>query len=116
MSKDEWDAIRSLADDRRIVIKRADKGSCVFIWDRNDYLLEAEKQLKDKNVYRDVQYNVNVLKDLAEANNKMFSGLKKKEVSLLKNNLNILHMSTVKLLTLANFTFYLRSIRDFIMY
>ena len=78
MSKDEWDAIRSLADDRRIVIKRADKGSCVFIWDRNDYLLEAEKQLKDKNVYRDVQYNVNVLKDLAEANNKMFSGLRKR--------------------------------------
>ena len=31
MSKDEWDAIRSLADDRRIVIKRADKGSCVVI-------------------------------------------------------------------------------------
>ena len=78
MSKDEWDAIRSLADDRTIVIKRADKGSCVVIWDRNDYLLEAEKQLKDKKVSRDVEYNVNVLKDLAEASNKMFSGLRKR--------------------------------------
>ena len=48
LSKDEWDAIGSPADDRRIVIKRADKGSCVVIWDRNDYLLEVEKQLKDK--------------------------------------------------------------------
>ena len=27
LSKEEWDAIRSLADDRNIVIKRADKGS-----------------------------------------------------------------------------------------
>ena len=94
MSKDEWDAIRSLADGRRIVIKRADKGSCVVIWDRKDYLLEAEKQLKNKNVYRDVEYNVNVLKDLAEK----CSVVLEKEVSLLKNNLNILHMSTVKLL------------------
>ena len=94
MSKDEWDAIRSLADDRRIVIKRADKGSCVVIWDRKDYLLEAEKQLKNKNVYRDVEYNVNVLKDLAEK----CSVVLEKEVSLLKNNLNILHMSTAKLL------------------
>ena len=38
----------------------------------------AEKQLKDKNVYRDVEYNVNVLKDLAEASNKMLSGLRKR--------------------------------------
>ena len=43
MSKDEWDAVRSLADDRRIVIKRADKGSCVVIWYRNDYLLQGGK-------------------------------------------------------------------------
>ena len=76
MPKDEWDAVRSLADDRNIVIKRVDKGSCVVIWDRNDYLLEAEKQLRDKKVYRDVEYNVNILKDLAEASNEMFSGLR----------------------------------------
>ena len=78
MPKDEWDAVRSLADDRNIVIKRADKGSCVVIWDRNEYLLEAEKQLRDKKVYRDVEYNVNILKDLAEASNEMFSGLKRR--------------------------------------
>ena len=78
MPKDEWDVVRSLADDRNIVIKRADKGSCVVIWDRNDYLLKAEKQLRDKKVYRDVEYNVNILKDLAEASNEMFSGLKRR--------------------------------------
>ena len=47
MSREEWPAVRSLADDRSIVIKKADKGSCVVVWDRNDYLLEAERQLSD---------------------------------------------------------------------
>ena len=69
MPKDEWDVIRSLADDRNIVIQRADKDSCVVIWNRNDYLLEADKQLKDKKFYRDVEYNINSLKDLAETSN-----------------------------------------------
>ena len=69
MPKDEWDAIRSLADERNIVIKKADKGSCVVVWDRNDYLLETDKQLKDKKFYRDVEYNANILKDLAETSN-----------------------------------------------
>ena len=50
----------------------------MIIWNRNDYLLEADKQLKDKNVYRDVEYNVNILKDLAEASNEIFSGLKRR--------------------------------------
>ena len=31
LSKEEWDAIRSLANNRNIVIKRAEKGSCVVI-------------------------------------------------------------------------------------
>ena len=50
LSKEEWVAMRSFADDRSIVIKKADKGSCIVVWDRNDYLREAEKQLKDQNV------------------------------------------------------------------
>ena len=29
--KEEWDGIRSLVDDRNIVIKRVDKGSCAVI-------------------------------------------------------------------------------------
>ena len=33
----EWDAIRSLVDYGNIVIKRADKDSCMVIWDRNNY-------------------------------------------------------------------------------
>ena len=78
LSKEEWRAIRSLADDRSIVIKKADKGSCVVVWDRNDYVLEAEKQLSDPSVYRDVSNNENILPKLSEATNKMFSSLRRK--------------------------------------
>ena len=42
LSKEEWVAMRSFADDRSLVI-----GSCIAVWDRNYYLREAEKQLKD---------------------------------------------------------------------
>ena len=56
-SKEEWQAMRALADDRSIVRKKADKGSTVVVWDCNDYILEAEKQLSDANVYKDVSFN-----------------------------------------------------------
>ena len=34
-----------------IIIKKDDKGSGVVVWDREDYLKEAEKQLGDKEIY-----------------------------------------------------------------
>ena len=48
--------MRSQANDRNIVIKKADKGSCVVIWDRNDYIAEAEKQLSNKDVYKQISF------------------------------------------------------------
>ena len=72
LSREEWQAMRSLADDRSIVIKKADKGSSVAVWDRYDYIAEAEKQLKDQNVYKDVDFTEKILQDLAETSNKMF--------------------------------------------
>ena len=41
---EEWLAIRALADDRTIVIKRPHKEPCVVVWNRMDYLLEAKKK------------------------------------------------------------------------
>ena len=78
LSKKEWRAIRSLADDRSIVIKKADKGSYVVVWERNDYVLDAKKQLSDPSVYRDVSNSENILPKLSEASNKMFSSLRRK--------------------------------------
>ena len=72
LSTEEWKAMRSLADDRSIVIKKADKGSSVVVWDRNDYVMEAEKQLSDANVYE------KMLQDLVGTSNKLFQNLKSK--------------------------------------
>ena len=38
---EEWKALRGLAADKTIVIKGADNGSSVVVWDRSDYLHEA---------------------------------------------------------------------------
>ena len=56
----------SQANDRSIVIKRADKGPCVVVWDRKDYLLEAEIQLSGTKVYRDVSNTEDSLRKLSE--------------------------------------------------
>ena len=69
MSKLEWEAIRSLAGDRSIGIKKADKGSCVVVWDRLDYLMEPEEQLKNRKVYQEIRFTKNILTDLVEKSN-----------------------------------------------
>ena len=43
-----------LKNDTTIVIKGADKGSAVVVWDREDYIKEAENQLGDTNIYDEV--------------------------------------------------------------
>ena len=76
LSKREWDAIRSLADDRNIVIRISDKGFCVVIWDRNDYVKEAEIQLSNQNVYKSVEFKDKILSELVEKSNHFFKSLK----------------------------------------
>ena len=70
--------MRALANDRSIVIKKADKGSCVVVWDRDDYIAEAEKQLSDENIYKDINFKNKILQELANNSNKLFRNLKKK--------------------------------------
>ena len=73
MSKEEWQAMRNLAEDRSIIIKLADKGSCVAVWDREDYLAEGYKQLSDSSTYVEVKnYKKKVLVDLTKKSNKIF--------------------------------------------
>ena len=43
--------MRSLQNDRSVVIKPADKGSALVVWDRTDYLKEAERKLSDGKTY-----------------------------------------------------------------
>ena len=58
LTKEERNAIYSLKDDTSIVIKEADKGSGIVVWDREDYLAEAQKQLSDKEVYQQIKGDI----------------------------------------------------------
>ena len=50
-----------MRDDSSIIIKGADKGSVVVVWDSEDYLKEAYKQLEDREVYEEVPNDPSVL-------------------------------------------------------
>ena len=51
LTKGERDALYNLKNDQTIGIKGADKGSAVVVWDREDYIKEAENQLGDTNIH-----------------------------------------------------------------
>ena len=75
---EEWQAIIPVTDDRSIVIKKVDKGYCVVVWDRDDYLSEAEKQLFDQAIYNYVLFNEKILRDLVASSSKIFKNLQRK--------------------------------------
>ena len=77
---EEWKVLRDLAEDKGIVIKSVDKGSCVVIWDREDYLKEADR-LHDNEIYSDVKYTKNVLSSLVNKSTIFQSLSKKKYIS-----------------------------------
>ena len=54
LTKSEQKALYDLKNDKSIVIKSADKGLVVVVWDREDYIKEAEKELGDEQVYEEV--------------------------------------------------------------
>ena len=56
--KEERQATYSVRDDTSIIIKEADKGSGIVVWDREDYLAEARTQRKDKDVYQKLKGNI----------------------------------------------------------
>ena len=62
----------SLADDRDIVIKKADKASRVVVWDRSDHVMEAEEQLIDTKVYKNISDRKDLISKLTEKSNKIF--------------------------------------------
>jgi len=54
ISKGEKKALQDLKHNNSIVIKRADKGGCLVIMDRSDYISKAENLLNDKCTYEEV--------------------------------------------------------------
>ena len=58
ITKEEKKALQNLRNDRTIVIKEADKGSAVVVWDREDYFCEAESHLTDTDVYEECSEDI----------------------------------------------------------
>ena len=54
LPREERNALHNLKNDQNIVIKSADKGSAIVVWDRDDYIKEDEKQIVDKDTYEEV--------------------------------------------------------------
>ena len=54
LTSKEWQALYDSKNDKNIVIKCADKGSAVAVWDREDFIKKAEKELEDSHVYEEV--------------------------------------------------------------
>ena len=48
---------------------------CVLVWCRDDYIKEAESQLKDSTIYKDVNFKETMLSDLVDKSNKFFKSL-----------------------------------------
>ena len=61
LSNNERMALNDLKKDFSIIIKEADKGSGVVVWDRGDFIAEAESQLNDIDVYEEVNGDTNEL-------------------------------------------------------
>ena len=61
LTREERQATYNLKKDQSIVIKEADNGSAVVIWDKKDYLMEAEKQLSCKETYEEVSSDTSFL-------------------------------------------------------
>ena len=81
LTKEEWQALKNLKEDRSMVIKPADKGSCVVVWDREDYQAEGYKQLNDESIYVDIKHSTDkTLSDLIEKSNKFFKRLNRKKI------------------------------------
>ena len=70
--------MRSLQNDRSVVIKPANNGSAVVIWDRSDYLKEAERHLSDEKTYTEIRVTQKDQAELVQKSSNLFSNLRRK--------------------------------------
>ena len=76
LTSKEWQALYDLKNDKNIVVKCADKGSAVVVWDRENYIKKAEKQLEDSDVYEEVP---DVPEPLISTIHRMIEKIRKRE-------------------------------------
>ena len=68
-----------------IVKKQVDKSSCVVGWCRDDYIKEANKQLEDKTVYKDINFKETLRSDFVDKSNRIFKSLCTRKFIMEKN-------------------------------
>ena len=101
LTKVEREALQDLMYDKNIVIKPADKGSAIVIWEKQDYLKECQLQLGNKSVYEEVERDL--LQDVMQKiRNTILDMLRKKEID--KKLINYLLVRNPQLLSLAKDT------------
>ena len=54
LTNSELKVLYDLKNDENIEIKSADNSAAAMVWDREGYVIEAEKQLGDEEVYEEV--------------------------------------------------------------
>ena len=54
LTQEEGKALYDLRNNTSMIIKEAERGSVVVIWDKEDYLKDAEEQLSCKEIYEEV--------------------------------------------------------------
>ena len=72
--------MRGLAEDHNIIIKPANKGSCVVVWDRRDYIAGADRQLNDNETYESSSFKDVDLVKLLEKNNSIIQFLPRRTI------------------------------------
>ena len=80
LNSEEYLIMRSVQNDRSVIIKPADKGSAVVVCDRQDYLKEAERQFSDSSIQKEVKVIEKDLVDLVDKSNKIFANLEWRKI------------------------------------
>ena len=116
LSKNEWRTLKMLIEDNSIIIKPADKGSCVVVWDRDDYLAEGCSQLGDNNVYTKIESSSEkFVSSLIKESNNMFNKLHK-QGSISNDEFKYFSYDFKNSCVLGRLYFLPRFIRDFVTY
>ena len=92
LTNSERKALYDLQNVKCSAIKSADKGSAVVVWDREDYIKEAEKQLGDEQVYEEVS---NDAAPLLKTINEVIAKIRKRD-DLKRDNLDYFIMKDPK--------------------
>ena len=107
LNREDYLTMRSLKNDRIVIIIPADKGSAAVVWDGLDILKDAGRQLSDSSIYKEVKVTEKELVDLVDKSNKIFAKLERRNIIQEKEK-NYFKSNLKKLPMLESFTYYLR--------